>query len=162
MNRYPRLYSNCEKSGHNIKVVFFKLDRHLILYSTKRFRAEFSSCLGRIFSYVGRILGPNLLQFSRWAESSWVRIFFHRCLPSSSKYRVEYAADLPKREVGQIEWKKYPLPKVEGLPKCNSKVLINSNNDRSAKSIEKDQTARKCSLILLYTLRKLEIQGGER
>ena len=45
------------------------------------------------------------------------------CLPPSSKYRVEYAADLPKREVGQIEWKKYPLPKVEGLPKCKSKVL---------------------------------------
>ena len=89
MNRYPRSYSNCE-------------DRHLVLYSIKKFWAESSAvfALGRIF------LGPNLLP------------------PLSSKYRVEYTADLPKREVGQIEWKKYRLPKVEGLPKCKSKVLI--------------------------------------
>ena len=127
MNRYQRSYSNCENSsGHNIKVFLLSLlDRYLILYSTKKIWAESSSCFGWIFSYVGRIfLGPNLLQVLHWAESSWVRIFFHLCLPPSSKYRVEYAADLPKREVGQIEWKKYSLPKVEGLPKCKSKVLF--------------------------------------
>ena len=40
----------------------------------------------------------------------------------ATPYRVEYAADLLKTEVGQSNGKKYPLPKV-GLPMCKSKVL---------------------------------------
>ena len=33
--------------------------------------------------------------------------------------------------------------------------LLTEINDRSAESVEQDQTARTCSLIFLYTLRKM-------
>ena len=34
-------------------------------------------------------------------------------------------------------------------------VSLTDVNDRTADSVEQDQTARMCSLILLYTLRKI-------
>ena len=34
-------------------------------------------------------------------------------------------------------------------------ILLKENNDRTAKSVEQDQTAHMCSLILLYTLHKM-------
>ena len=44
-------------------------------------------------------------------------------------------------------------------------ISLTYTNDRAAGSVEQDQTARMCSLILLYTLRKINLwsrNAGER
>ena len=36
------------------------------------------------------------------------------------------------------------------------KILLTESNDREAESVEQDQTARMCRLILRYTFRKMK------